>query len=310
MTGRSDIRGWLSTSGHGLPGLSTVVAGEMPGRTGRAEHGWMTVGGQAGSPDTASSRTPATVLTTASAIGWLGEPAVRWRVGSGRWQRPCRGVLVTHSGPVSDEEALWIAVLAAGAQAVLGGLTAARLDGLSGFETQAVHLMVPACCRVRTPVPGVVVHRSRVLGADDVHPLRRPLRTRIARSLLDAAAWARSDDAARSVLAAGVQQRLTRADHLAMVLARFPTIRRHALLASTLSDIAGGAEALSELDFARLAAATACRSRIGRRCGWMARAGGAGWTRSGMRRGSWWRWTGCGTWRRRPGGRTCAGKMT
>jgi hypothetical protein len=195
----------------------------------------------------------ATVLTTASAIGLFGEAAVRWRLSSGRWQRPHRGVLITHSGPASGTEALWVAVLALGPQAVLGGLTAARLDGLTGFQAQGVHLVVPATRPVRTSLPGVVVHRSRVLGADDVHPLRRPARTRIARSLLDAAAWARSDDAARSILPAGVQQRLTRADHLAMVLARFPTIRRHALLASTLADIAGGAEALSELDFARLA---------------------------------------------------------
>ena len=113
--------------------------------------------------------------------------------------------------------------------------------------------MVPATRPVRTRLPGVVVDRLRALGAEDVHPLRLPPRTRIARSLLDAAAWARSDDAARSIVAAGVQQRLTRAGHLAMVLARFSTIRLDVLLASTLADIAGGAEALSELDFARLA---------------------------------------------------------
>jgi len=200
-----------------------------------------------------SRETLPAVLTTAAAIRLLGEPAVRWRVRSGRWQQACRGVLVTHSGPLSDDEARWIAVLAAGPQATLGGLTTACLDGLIGLETQAIHLVVPACRRVRTQLPGAVVHRSRVLGVDDVHPLRQPPRTRIARSLLDAAAWSRSDDAARAVLAAGVQQRLTRADHLLTALGRFPTIRRHALMTSTLADIAGGAEALSELDFARLA---------------------------------------------------------
>jgi len=218
----------------------------------------MRLAGQAAFPDGADradspgGRALPTVLTTSSAIDLLGEPAMRWRVRSGRWQQPCRGVLVTHSGPVGDGEALWIALLAAGPQAVLGGLTAAGLDGLTGFETKAVHLVLPASDRMRTRIPGVIVHRSRVLGADDVHPARLPPRTRIARSLLDAAAWSRSDDAARSILAAGVQQRLARADHLAAVLARFPTIRGHALLASTLADIAGGAEALSELDFARL----------------------------------------------------------
>jgi hypothetical protein len=97
-----------------------------------------------------------------------------------------------------------------------------------------------------------MVHRSRVLGPDDVHPARLPPRTRLARSLLDAAAWSRSDDRARAVLAAGVQQRLVRPDQLEAALGSRPRLRRHSLIATTLADIAGGAQALSELDFARL----------------------------------------------------------
>jgi hypothetical protein len=197
------------------------------------------------------NRLPA-VLTVASAIALIGEPAVRWRLHSGRWQRPCRGVLVTHSGGISETERLWIAVLGAGPQAVLGGLTAARLDGLAGFDDRATHLLLPACRQVRASLPGVMVHRSRVLGPPDVHPARLPPRTRLARSLLDAAAWSGSDDRARAVLAAGVQQRLVRPDQLEAALGPRPRLRRHSLIAATLADIAGGAQALSELDFARL----------------------------------------------------------
>lgn len=204
-----------------------------------------------GSNGDGRSRLPA-VLTIASAIALIGEPAVRWRLHSGRWQRPCRGVLVTHSGGISDDEWLWIAVLAAGPHALLGGLTAARLDGLTGFDDHATHVLLPACRQVRTSLPGVVVHRSRVLGPDDAHPARLPPRTRLARSLLDAAAWSRSDDRARAVLAAGVQQRLVRPDQLEATLGRRPRLRRHALIAVTLADIAGGSQALSELDFVRL----------------------------------------------------------
>jgi len=192
------------------------------------------------------------VLTTAAAIQAVGESAVRWRLSTGRWQRPCRGVVITHSGPVSDDEELWVAVHAAGPRAVLGGLTAARLGGLSGFTGRAIHVLVPASCQVRVALPRLVAHRSRALTTADVHPLRQPPRTRIARSLLDAAAWSRTDDGARALLAAGVQQRLTRPDQIAGLLGRFPTIRRHALIASTLADISGGAQALSELDFCRL----------------------------------------------------------
>lgn len=161
--------------------------------------------------------------------------------------------MVAHSGPLTDEEELWAALLAAGRDAVLGGLTAVGLDGLTGFESRVIHLVVPADRRVRTSLPGVVVHRSRVLGPDDVHPARLPPRTRLARSLLDASAWSGSGDRARAVLAAGVQQRLVRPDQLEAALGRRPRLRRHALIAATLADIAGGAQALSELDFARLA---------------------------------------------------------
>lgn len=193
-----------------------------------------------------------TVLTTAAAIARIGEPAVRWRLRSGRWQRPCRGVLVTHSGAICAAEELWIAVLAAGRDAVLAGLTAARLGGLTGFEDPVVHVLVPASRHVRTFAAGAIVHRSSALGPEDVHPVRVPPRTRLPRSLLDAAAWSRADNMARAVLAAGVQQRLARPDDLTTLLGRFPKIRRHALIVSTLADIRGGAQALSELDFCRL----------------------------------------------------------
>ena len=165
----------------------------LPG-PGEAQHGGMQTASQArGSQGDGRNRPPA-VLTVASAIAMIGEPAVRWRLHSGRWQRPCRGVLVTHSGGISDAEWLWIAVLGAGPHALLGGLTAARLDGLTGFDDRGTHVLLPACRQVRTGLPGVVVHRSRVLGPDDVHPARLPPRTRLARSLLDAAAWSGSGD--------------------------------------------------------------------------------------------------------------------
>jgi hypothetical protein len=74
------------------------------------------------------------VVTIASAVRWLGRAVVRWRLERGRWQQPCRGVVVTRSGPLSPDEMLWVVVLGAGTGAVLGGMTAARLDGLTGFD--------------------------------------------------------------------------------------------------------------------------------------------------------------------------------
>jgi hypothetical protein len=74
----------------------------------------------------------------------------------------------------------------------------------------------------------------------------------MARSLIDAAAWMPTDRGAAAVLAAGVQQRLARVADLQLAVARIETRRRRKLIVETLDDIAGGAQALSELDFTRL----------------------------------------------------------
>ncbi|MFY9932233.1 MAG: DUF559 domain-containing protein [Streptosporangiaceae bacterium] len=144
----------------------------------------------------------------------------------------------------------------AGPGATLAGLTAASLDGLRGFtdQEQPIHLLVPASRSVRRASPGLpaVVHYSTALGPADVHPVRKPPRTRVARSLVDAAAWMATDRGAQAVLAAGVQQRLARVADLTAVVARNHRLARRAVISATLADIAGGAHALSELDFTRL----------------------------------------------------------
>ena len=196
------------------------------------------------------------VASTSEVVSQLPSAVLRWRLASGRWQRPCRGIVVTHSGPLSAEQQLWTVLLWAGQGALLAGPTAARLDGLRGFSEPRIHLLVPAARHVRgerawLPVP-VMVHRSRRLDEQDIHPARRPPRTRLARSLVDAAAWAPTDDLARALLAAGVQQRLVRPAQLMAVTARMGQLRRRQLITSTLIDVTGGAQALSELDLTAL----------------------------------------------------------
>src|SRR5260370_21774665 len=103
------------------------------------------------------------VITVASAFKYLGEPAVRWRLASGRWRRVSPKVLVTQSGPLTDQQRLWVPLLASGDGAVLAGLTSATLDGLAGFEDRRISLLVPPPRPARQALPGVVVHRSRRL---------------------------------------------------------------------------------------------------------------------------------------------------
>jgi hypothetical protein len=199
------------------------------------------------------------VLTSAAALRHLSEEQLRWKVASGRWQKPARGVLVAQSGPLTDRQLLRVALLAAGPQAALAGLTAAQLDGLTGFgdsgkvSDRPIYLLVPYGHRRRTAPIGltVVTHYSRRLGDEHVHPARQPRRTRIARSIVDAASWMATDRGAMAVLAAGVQQRLVRVEDARQEAEQMVKFHRRKLILDTLGDIAGGAQALSELDFTR-----------------------------------------------------------
>lgn len=199
------------------------------------------------------------VLATDVAQRCLTYAELRWRITSGRWQRPCKGVVVTQSGPLTDRQALRVTLLRAGPKAALAGLTAARMDGLTGFgdvrsANAPIHLIIPSGNphRMAPPHLNVVTHYSKKLTSEDVHPTLQPRRTRIARSLVDAAAWMPTERGAMAVLAAGVQQRLVRVEDLSQVVDRIHTLHRRRLMTGILADVAGGAQALSELDFTRL----------------------------------------------------------
>jgi hypothetical protein len=195
------------------------------------------------------------VISIDQALRHLSHKTVRHRLASGRWRRPHRSIVVTHTGPLGPAEWRWAAVLAAGDDAVLGGLTAAEAAGLIGYRAAAVHVLLPAHRRARSVPPGVIVHRSRVLDERDVLGAASPPRTRAARSVVDAAQWARTDTEARALIAACFQQRLVRGDDVSGVLARLARARRHQLITTTVADAAGGSHSLAELDFLGL-----CRS--------------------------------------------------
>jgi very-short-patch-repair endonuclease len=192
------------------------------------------------------------VISLAQALTVLSRKAVRHRVATGRWQLVHRAVYVTHNGPIAAAQLRWAVVLAVGDHAVLGGLTAAQAWGLRGYESAAIHLLLPASHHPRVTPPGVVLHRSRFHDDRDVLLVGRPPRTRAARSLVDAAQWARSDDLARSLIATGFQQRLVTAEAMSAALDRAPRIRRRPLIEATILDASGGAHSLAELDFLQL----------------------------------------------------------
>jgi hypothetical protein len=151
------------------------------------------------------------VLETAAVLTCLSAGELRWRVASGRWQQPFKGVVITQSGPLTDRQVLRLALLRAGPQAVLAGLTAARLDGFVGFGDKTpfadgpIHLINKSHRRLPRVLPSahLIVHTVPGLGPGEVHPVKQPRRTRIERSIVDAAAWMPTERGAMAVLAAG-----------------------------------------------------------------------------------------------------------
>jgi hypothetical protein len=111
---------------------------------------------------------------------------IRNRVRFADWQRVQRGVYATFSGEVAREAQLWAALLRAGPEAVLSHQTAAELYGLLKRPSPMIQLTVPV---TNNPVkhgriPGVVVHRSRILEVTR-HPALLPPRTRVEHTVLD-----------------------------------------------------------------------------------------------------------------------------
>lgn len=134
---------------------------------------------------------------------------------------------------------------------VLGGLTALQHDGFEGFMPRRPGIVVPAASR-RPDLDDAEIHWSEFLDDRDVHPHRRPRRTRPARSLIDAASWCDDDRYARAIVIAGIQQGLTSTRHIREALTRRGACRRRALIVESVLDAAGGIQSLPERDFGEI----------------------------------------------------------
>ncbi|MET0468354.1 MAG: hypothetical protein ABWZ87_06405, partial [Aeromicrobium sp.] len=176
-----------------------------------------------------------------------GRSAVRHRLAVGRWQRPTRGVIVTHSGPLTPDQRERVVLAACPPGSALAGLTAATRLGLRGFEPTEVHIVLPS--GAKRPAPDAVVHWSTMLGPEDV-PVHRSLRTTsLERSVIDAASWAPTKQAARVLVIAAFQQRLTNVRRMRDALSRRGPCRHRAVIIQSILDAAGGIQSLPERDF-------------------------------------------------------------
>jgi hypothetical protein len=192
------------------------------------------------------------VIAMSQALEYMSRKAIRHRVATGRWQRQ-QSALVTHGGPISVTQRRWIAVLSAGPVAVLGGISAAQAGGLRGYgSTATVHVLIPAGGRGGRLPEGVIVHRTSVWDERDILGVALPPRTKTARSVVDAAQWARTDDDSRALIAAAFQQRIVAARDVEDVLRRLPRARRRRLITETVADVIDGSHSLAEIDFVEL----------------------------------------------------------
>jgi hypothetical protein len=192
------------------------------------------------------------VLTTAEAVERFGRGHVRHQIARRMWQRPERGVVVLHNGPLTVEQKDLVALAAAPPGSALAAATALTYDGFEGFADVRRHLVVPAGSR--RPSEADDIHWSEFLDDRDVHPLRRPRRTRPARSLVDLASWCGNDRYARSAIIAGIQQGLVNTRQLRDALTRRGTCWRRALVVESLHDAGGGIQSLPERDFDEICA--------------------------------------------------------
>lgn len=221
--------------------MSTGSAGPLAGI--RAAIETQRVPGATASP----SAPPLGVLPLAQAACVYSRSHIRAQLDAGRWQRPARKVLVLHNGPLTYEQRLWVALLASPKGSALGGITAATADDLQGF-TDAPTVVIPDGAR-RPQLDWVKVWRSTQLSAADVHPLRQPRRTRLPRSVVDAAADDGPPNRARALILASCQQRLVVPAHLRDALSRRGNCRHRPLIAESIDDAQGGVQSLPEREF-------------------------------------------------------------
>ncbi|MBO1765723.1 hypothetical protein [Allobranchiibius sp. GilTou38] len=170
---------------------------------------------------------------------------IRHEVQAGRWiLRGHQTVQVQPGGPAAD---WWRAVWEVRGSARLDGVSALLAAGLRHWEEATVHVSVPEGTHI-TPIVGVTVHKTR--HAVDI--TGEPVRTTPEWAALHAAAWAGSDRAATTLLAMAVQQRITTGPRLQALLTRSPALPRIHLIRGVVADVTGGAQALSEIDFAKV----------------------------------------------------------
>lgn len=173
---------------------------------------------------------------------------VRAQCAAGRWQVRGNAILL-HNHSLSRKEQWLTARVNCGPHAVLTAFTALEAEGLRGWPRNSIHVLAPqSAANPRRCGLRINLHRTRKWANLARHGVvhRADGAALLAAGSLDSARWA------CGLLAAVVQQRLATAADLSTALAESPRVRHRSLLLSAITDIEGGSQALSEIDFFRL----------------------------------------------------------
>ena len=179
------------------------------------------------------------LLSLGADRAWL-----RRQVDRGVWQRLARGVVLTHSGPVTWLSRAWAALLFAGPDAALSHESAATLHGFRP-PPPWVDVTIPCARRVR-PSLSVVLHRRTTVPPS----AGRPRRTWRGDTVVDLVAAARSDDDAVGWVCDAVRAG-TRPHEIAAALDPRSRVRNSALLRELIQEVAEGVESPLERRYHR-----------------------------------------------------------
>ena len=200
---------------------------------------------------------------------------VRNEIAARRWVERTPRVISTFTGELMLRQREWLAVLHAGPRSMLANLSAARFQGLQGWDRPWVSVLVDDELSFE-PVEGVDFFRSR-----RPFDLLRSSRPGIPVCQLEPAVllWAgyeATTKAAHGVAAAVVQQRLTTATRMIGWIDQLRPLRRAKALKRTLSFVDGGAHSGAELELGRCADGSGSVLPIDSAAGSIEPAGSAG----------------------------------
>ena len=175
---------------------------------------------------------------------------VRNHVRAQRWVARSSTVISTFTGELTWAQRAWLGVLHAGGTALVGGLSALELQGLKNWHRDEITVLVDDQ-RVIDPIPDIDFVRTRRPLPSFATSSALPL-CRVEPAALLFAGYDRSPRTAQGLLAAVIQQRLSSVAALRTELHALKPLRRAPLFRQTLSDIAGGAHSLAEIDLGRI----------------------------------------------------------